>query len=191
MKSYATSLVRQHDKDGDMILKGDERSGLRNKAATSDLNHDGSITVDELVMGLSGTQPAAPGVATPARESAASGERSTGSERARRRGAGREGAADQRRTAPGGKPRVYTALAASTESDDGAKTPRTYRFTPGRERLPSSGLPSWFKSRDKNGDGQVAMSEYSRTWSVRTVNEFRRYDRDGDGMVTAGEASEN
>ena len=81
-------------------------------------------------------------------------------------------------------------MTGGSNSEDAAKRRRTYRFTPGKERLPATGLPSWFKTRDANGDGQVAMSEYSRTWSDRTVNEFRRHDRDGDGMVTAREATE-
>ena len=45
-------------------------------------------------------------------------------------------------------------------------------------------------SNDRNGDGQVAMSEFSRTWSSRTVAEFQRYDRNGDGIITAKEASQ-
>ena len=41
----------------------------------------------------------------------------------------------------------------------------------------------------RNGDGQVSMSEYSRSWSSRTVAEFQRYDRNDDGMITAKEAA--
>jgi hypothetical protein len=50
-------------------------------------------------------------------------------------------------------------------------------------------LPGWFKSRDKNGDGQVLMSEYSRSWSSRMVREFEGYDKNGDGVVTPKEAA--
>jgi hypothetical protein len=66
---------------------------------------------------------------------------------------------------------------------------RTYRFTRGVDRLPTTGLPSWFKSRDSNNDGQVEMSEYSKAWSDRTVEEFHRYDVNNDGIVTAKEAA--
>ena len=32
------------------------------------------------------------------------------------------------------------------------------------------------------------MSEYTRSWSERTASEFKRYDKDNDGMITAAEA---
>jgi hypothetical protein len=35
------------------------------------------------------------------------------------------------------------------------------------------------------------MSEYSRTWSERTVAEFRRYDLNDDGIITAKEATKS
>ena len=88
--------------------------------------------------------------------------------------------------------RVYTALVAGGKDGKAAtekEQKRTYRFSRGADRLPVTGLPSWFKSRDENGDGQVEMSEYSRSWSDRTVSEFGRYDLDSDGIVTAKEAT--
>jgi hypothetical protein len=65
--------------------------------------------------------------------------------------------------------------------------PKPYRFRSPKERLPE-GLPGFF-SRDANGDGQISMSEYSRRWSDRMVAEFRRHDRDNDGMITPKECS--
>ncbi|MEM6799540.1 MAG: hypothetical protein AAF589_08500 [Planctomycetota bacterium] len=62
----------------------------------------------------------------------------------------------------------------------------SYRFLTAHERLPK-GLPSWFVDRDKNGDGQVAMHEYSRTWSDSRAAEFARYDANGDGLLTPDE----
>jgi hypothetical protein len=60
---------------------------------------------------------------------------------------------------------------------------KSYRFKSTKDRL-----PSWrFADRDKNGDGQVSMSEYSRSWSDRTAAEFLRYDTDSDGMITSAE----
>ncbi|MEM1304305.1 MAG: hypothetical protein AAGG46_05390 [Planctomycetota bacterium] len=52
-----------------------------------------------------------------------------------------------------------------------------------------SGLPSWFRQRDENGDGQVAMHEYADKWSASRVRDFQRYDQNGDGLVTADEAA--
>jgi len=51
-----------------------------------------------------------------------------------------------------------------------------------------SGLPSWFTSKDANGDAQVSMSEYSKSWNDRTAAEFQKYDRDNDGIITPEEA---
>ncbi|MEN1681025.1 MAG: calcium sensor EFh, partial [Planctomycetota bacterium] len=64
---------------------------------------------------------------------------------------------------------------------------RSYRFTPQAERLPE-GLPGWFRDRDRDGDGQVAMHEYASSWSDRRAEEFARYDGDGDGFVSPSEA---
>lgn len=64
-----------------------------------------------------------------------------------------------------------------------------YRFKSPTERLPR-GLPDWFDRCDTNGDGQVAMSEYSATWSDSKADEFRRYDLNGDGFATPEECLE-
>jgi Rad3-related DNA helicase len=64
--------------------------------------------------------------------------------------------------------------------NDGRKS---YRFKSAKER----GKTWRFAERDKNGDGQVSMSEYSRSWSDRTAREFMGYDTDGDGMITSDE----
>lgn len=85
-----------------------------------------------------------------------------------------------------------TANAASSDPEATAKsgerklvndTRKSYRFKSTKDRLPSWSLAG----RDKNGDGQVSMSEYSRSWSDRTASEFQRYDTDGDGMITSEE----
>ncbi|MGV3483727.1 MAG: EF-hand domain-containing protein [Planctomycetaceae bacterium] len=53
-------------------------------------------------------------------------------------------------------------------------------------KLPE-GLPGWFASRDRNGDLQVEMSEYSDVWTAAIVEEFNRFDLNGDGVVTTQE----
>lgn len=61
---------------------------------------------------------------------------------------------------------------------------KSYRFKSTKDRI-----NTWrFSSRDANGDGQVSMSEFSRTWSDRTANEFVRYDQNNDGMISPEEA---
>jgi hypothetical protein len=199
MTSYARSLVRQNDKNGDGMLQADEQGALRGPASRADFNSDKVITSEEIMAALSGNTTAASSSA-----SATSG----GSNRESRdddsgrsewgRGGGRFGGRDRRRggddgdrddgDAPNGNlaARVFTALAA--EGADGkTEVRRTYRFKPAAERLPN-GLPSSFKSRDRNQDGQIAMSEFSRSWSERTARDFARYDLNGDGMITPKEA---
>jgi hypothetical protein len=207
MDDYVRSVVKQHDKNGDMMLQADEQKGLSSKAATADLDKDGVITTNELTTTLSGNATASAPGSTSASGSTGDRERSSGdssesSERGRR-GEGKRGRDrgenEQARTGSAGAAgaaatRVYTALPAKGKSEKGAANEtaaakRTYRFTRGADRLPTTGLPSWFKSRDANSDGQVAMNEYSRSWSDRTVGEFRRYDLDNDGVITAKEAA--
>ena len=67
-----------------------------------------------------------------------------------------------------------------------------YRFLTPAERLPE-GLPSEFTSKDRDGDGQLSMAEFSTSWSESTLASFNRWDLNGDGFVTAAEclAAEN
>ncbi len=64
---------------------------------------------------------------------------------------------------------------------------KSYRFLPAKERLPKE-IPGWFTSKDRDGDGQVAMAEYSSRWSDRDAEAFARYDANGDGFITPEEA---
>ena len=200
MESYAKSLVKQYDKNGNMMLEGDERSGLKGKAAAADLNKDGVTTVDELVAGLSTNASIAgepPGLSQRDKPAGSPGLETTSEGTSSDRGSAfsfgrrdRDRDSDDGRSTSGGKDatdkRVYLGSAAGQAESAKEKKRHSYRFTPSAERLPT-GLPSWFKSRDGNGDGQIAMSEYSRSWSSRTVAEFRRYDQNDDGIITAKE----
>jgi hypothetical protein len=75
-----------------------------------------------------------------------------------------------------------------TGTGDAADGPRrSYRFRTAAERLPQ-GLPGWFARSDADGDGQVAMAEYSRSWTINKANEFTRLDANSDGVITPQEA---
>jgi hypothetical protein len=172
-----------------MMLEADERKELRGRAAEADLNKDGVITIDELVAHLSSNSsspaPAGPGSATSAASTtstpASSGNSSSTGPR-------RDGD-DRKQVGADGFQRVFygTAGGVSADPKEGDKR-HTYRFRGAGERLPAS-LPGWFKSKDANADGQVSMSEYSRSWSKSTVAEFKRYDLNDDGIVTSKEAA--
>jgi hypothetical protein len=63
---------------------------------------------------------------------------------------------------------------------------KAYRFLTPAERLPE-GLPFSFTSKDRDGDGQVSMAEFSNSWTASTVAEFNRWDANGDGVATPAE----
>jgi hypothetical protein len=202
MEDYVSGLIRQHDKNGDKMLQADEQEKLAGKAKTADLNKDDVIDANELVAALSGNAPAATAAAGESDDAGETREtegpndrrsrwgRGDGRrDRDRENGAGGDGSGDNKAGGAGtsGTRRVYTNSASGGSSKEAADQRRTYRFTPATDRLPA-GLPGSFKSRDRNGDGQIAMSEFSRTWSKRTVQEFRRHDLNDDGIITPKEA---
>lgn len=45
-------------------------------------------------------------------------------------------------------------------------------------------VPSWYSENDKDGDGQLSMNE----WPADKMEEFKKYDRNGDGIITLEEA---
>ncbi len=61
------------------------------------------------------------------------------------------------------------------------------RFRTPAERLPK-GLPEWFRAKDLDFDGQVAMWEYADDWTAGLVAEFRYHDENHDGVITPAEA---
>jgi len=176
IEGWARGIVKENDKNGDMMLQKDEQSGLRGPAARADLDGDDVITVEEIVRSVSNR---------------GSPERGRGDRRPRRdeNEGGSEDAASKSETAA--KKRVYTSVTAGsgTGKEKEADKRKSYRFTPATERL-TGNLPSWFKSRDRNKDGQVSMSEYSRSWTDRLARQYRELDLNDDGVITAKEAAE-
>lgn len=49
--------------------------------------------------------------------------------------------------------------------------------------LPSN-VPSWYSENDKDSDGQLTMNE----WPADKMEEFKKHDRNGDGIITLEEA---
>lgn len=45
----------------------------------------------------------------------------------------------------------------------------------------------WFVKKDTNRDRQIDMAEYASEWTAELLKEFRQYDRNGDGLITAAE----
>ena len=66
-----------------------------------------------------------------------------------------------------------------------AKGRKSYR-SEGRS-LPKA-LPGWWEDRDENSDGQITLSEFASAVDERIIEDFRDFDINGDGLITAREA---
>ena len=63
---------------------------------------------------------------------------------------------------------------------------KSYRRKPPIERLPE-GIPDWFARDDADGDGQIAMSEFSVSWTDGVLAEYNQFDLNRDGLITPSE----
>lgn len=86
------------------------------------------------------------------------------------------GSSDAARRATEARRRAIEARRSANRPDDG------------RNRSVER-APAWFRSRDKDGDGQVAMSEYTSNWDAAKVAEFAARDTNGDGVIALSEAT--
>ncbi|MEM9187035.1 MAG: hypothetical protein AAGB00_11115 [Planctomycetota bacterium] len=154
----ARRLLDRYDRNDNRLLERDEWRRISGSPEKADANGDGTITLDELTNRLE------------------SNYRRRADEDRRER---RSSSSASSSSASGSR-----SAAAKRSADDDKR--RSYRFTPAHERLPS-GLPSWFRERDRDLDGQVAMHEYSSNWTESRVREFAKYDKNGDGVINASE----
>ena len=159
VSSYARSWIKRYDRNKNGQIDRQEWDKVPGKPSERDLNGDGVIKLSEISTWLN---------------KQASRTRSARSTRFSR---------STRNTSPSKSSAGKNQAAKQPPSDR-----KSYRFTPATERLPK-GLPSWFKSRDRDRDGQVAMHEYATKWSSSRVREFKRYDKNGDGLITPAEAA--
>ncbi len=163
-----------------MILEPDEQGFLGSSAASKDLNHDGKITIDEIVLHHS---PGAAVASVPT--SGGTSTATSSSDPGRGRYGPRDGDSADSRSKTDDALAKRVLMGSTGKAGDKR---HSYRFSRPNDKLPT-GLPSWFKSRDTNGDGQVSMREFSRTVSQSIVSEFRRYDANDDGIITPKEAA--
>ena len=76
------------------------------------------------------------------------------------------------------------AQPAPVEIEDLYSGRRSFAVT--QRGLPE-GLPGWFAERDTNGDQQISMAEFASYWTPELVEEFQRFDLNGDGVITPQE----
>jgi len=170
VRRYAAQFVTRHDSDGDGQLGPKELNGLPDGLRNADYSADGFVTTEELAasiaeyglrrrMKLSSPPP-------DNSDNLVDGPNSGGQET---------------------QPRGDTP--AATNGPDGEPTRRrdTKFFVPSN-RLPK-GLPAWFVRLDRNGDGQLTISEFAPKGRQADIARFRKYDANGDGVVTAKECT--
>ena len=165
-KDYATSLIKQHDQNKNGVLEKDEWRDLKSEHRAADANSDGVITVDELALKLQAYSSGSSSSSSANSYSSKSGSSTSSSD-------------SQKRSWGGWGSKSNSSTTKPTEKKD-------YRFQTATDRLPK-GLPDWFLRSDVDADGQVAMVEYSTSWSDSTAAEFQKYDLDGDGFITPEE----
>lgn len=100
--------------------------------------------------------------------------------------------AEREKRASGGDPRKQNASKVPERLGykvEGAKQSEGRRsFRSPSQSLPEK-MPKWWGDRDKNKDGQVAMSEFLTARSQSAAKSFRSYDLNHDGIITAQEAT--
>ncbi len=88
------------------------------------------------------------------------------------------------------QPRAAASTAEPRPADGNRTSRSSPRFTTATERiaeiLPRE-LLDWFLQKDRDGDGQVAMSEFSSAWTLDRMREFTQLDLDNDGLITPRE----
>ncbi|MEK6239058.1 MAG: hypothetical protein N2C14_30450 [Planctomycetales bacterium] len=166
IRKFADSLLKQHDKNKNGVLEGDELKGVRDPK-TTDRNSDGRITKEELIIRLSSYS---------SNRSSSSGSSSSRPS---------SSSSSSRSRFSWGKRSSGSSSSSSVTKGSG----KSYRVKTPTEKLPS-GLPSWFARGDQDGDGQVMMHEFATAWSSSKVSEFAKYDLNNDGVVTPAECKE-
>lgn len=168
---YAQRVVRKYDENRNGQLEKNEWKRMRGNPQTADFNTDGVITVDEFADRVARygrrrhIRLMLPESSWPDEAPDATVESDPADSESP------EDSADKGETG-----------AKSGE----AKRHRHSTFFVPASRLPK-GLPDWFHTRDRNGDGQLTMTEFSPKASRQAVREFSRYDLNRDGLLTPKE----
>ena len=153
-------ILRRYDRNENGKLEREEWSEMRERYAAADANKDSTITVDELAGHLAN---------------------------ARREGGGFGWGPRPEGPNEGSDGRTARGRDGEPSNDEQKKS---YRFLSPAERIEAilSGRDrEWFLERDRDGDGQIAMSEFSDAWTAEKIDEFAGLDANTDGVVTPHE----
>lgn len=187
VRRYAERLVHRYDLNGDGQLQSGEWSKMQGNPAAADANRDGVITLDEWVRYL-----ATFGQSRRVRPASSDAESDAVAISGDKTPPGPADASEGPSSKAGEVAKKATAPATNTKPKPVAREQplRDAKFYIPRSRLPA-GLPPWFLERDANGDGQVSLSEFAPDASQTALQEFVRYDKNGDGFITPQECSDS
>ncbi len=195
----AQRLVKKYDRDGKGSLPAKQWPARLGNLADIDANHDGVVTVDELAKYLARyarlhplrspetawqhlPQPPADlfRPVTPAED--AHKTPATGS----------NGQPPNDQPMPSPNAPGHEATSADDKKAGKAQGPArraadaTKKFYVSPSAFPP-GLPDWFHQLDTDGDGQLTLGEFAPDGSAARRRLFRRYDQNGDGVITPDE----
>ena len=171
---YARRLLARYDADGSGRLNPAECGLIQGRPAVMDRDQDGQISLMEIArhvheygryrrLGQTGLISPAP--SNPGQETA-------------------DAADTLVTTIDQNDPTGPVAAAAEKSGDEHPDAP--YYVPP---KLRPSNLPSWFTPRDRNGDGQLSLSEFAPTRSREAVKSFELLDTNRDSLLTPQEAA--
>lgn len=186
-------MMDRYDTNKSGVIEKEEWGSFRSDPSAFDANKDNKISREELAAYLQSRMSSGgfggPGGGPPGGFGGRPPSMSGGSD-GDRRDRGDRGDRGDRRDRGDSSSSFYTRSAdgAATAAPTTAKKSdrKSYRSLTSTERLPK-GLPEWFPRNDSNADGQVAMAEFSASWSNSTAAEFAQFDLNGDGLITAKE----
>ncbi len=182
IRAYAASMMKRYDKNGDGILDKSEWSQMGGDPEKYDRNHDGKITLDEMVEGLKNwNRPDSSNSTAKPADAAASSSNGSAHPATNASGPASDSAGGG---ATGAGPSGRRGGFGGGRSNSSANSGPHYRSP--KERLPD-GLPEWFSSADADGDGQVSLHEFAPQLTEEKIAEFNKYDLNGDGFITPDE----
>ncbi len=164
----AQIMLRHLDKDRDRVISREEadRQPAMYNLFKSDADRNGKIDIEELAQYYARER-----LVREARRNEFNARRAAG-QSASPGGPGNGGSGPSNNSSNG-------------DAGEAASRP-VYRIRTVEERLPA-GLPTWFRDRDADGDGQVMMAEFATDWTDELAGEFSRLDRNGDAIITPEE----
>lgn len=186
IRSYAMSLMKRYDKNGDGVIDKSEWSQMSGDPEKYDRNHDGKITLDELIEGLKNWNRSSDDSSSASKpaSSAAASTTTTGRPQSNTAAPTADSSSSGIQSGRGGVFATRRPDSGGGRNTSSASNGPHYRSP--KDRLPD-GLPDWFTSADADGDGQVSMHEFANPMTEEKIAEFNKYDLNGDGFITPDE----